>query len=138
MRDSQTMTSLGRRSVERTRRWGLWMASRSMGRRRRTRRPSARTTPPILLGPVERIEPTPVSGGRHAPSTDYTDEEEEEELDPYDLPLADRVELLVEDNQSVVEFAMARVTRWTARAEVVDASCRFGAYRHVDHRWLGR
>lgn len=72
------------------------------------------------------------------PSTDYTDEEEEEELDPYDLPLADRVELLVEDNQSVVEFAMARVTRWTARAEVVDASCRFGAYRHVDHRWLGR
>lgn len=72
------------------------------------------------------------------PSTDYTDDEEEEELDPYDFPLADRVELLVEDNQSMVEFALARVARWTARAEVVDASCRFGAYRHVDHQWLGR
>ncbi|GAB0494812.1 hypothetical protein MMPV_006108 [Pyropia vietnamensis] len=70
------------------------------------------------------------------PSTDYTDEEEEE-LNPYDLPLTDRVELLVEDNQSVVEFALARVARWTARAEEVDACSRFGAYRHVDHRWLG-
>lgn len=73
------------------------------------------------------------------PSTDYMDEEEEEpELDPYDLPLEDRVELLVEDRQSVVDFALARVARWTARAEVVDASCRFGAYRHVDAQWLGR
>lgn len=74
------------------------------------------------------------------PSTDYMDEEEEEdpELDPYDLPLEDRVELLVEDSQSVVDFALARVARWTARAEVVDASCRFGAYRHVDAQWLGR
>ena len=54
------------------------------------------------------------------------------------MPINDRIELLVEDRQSVLDIALARVSRWTARAEVVDASCRFGAYRHVDHRWLRR
>jgi len=72
------------------------------------------------------------------PSVDYTDEGEEEPVNPYDVPINDRIELLVEDRQSVLDIALARVSRWTARAEVVDASCRFGAYRHVDHRWLRR